>query len=236
MEQLSIITLSTKEPIEDFAKARNRELDKTKTEWVMFVDKDEEMSPELKKELDCHAPSALAMTNITGYKIRRIDRFLGKWLRFGETGNVKIVRLARKDSGRWERAVHEVWKIKGKAGELKSPIYHYHDSVGEMIGKIDRYSSIEAEWRSTVIPRLDRGIYKNIIDIDLGSKAGMTMLLLYPMGKFIWNYFVKLGFLDGMEGFILAGLMSFHSFLVRSKQLETLMYRSFAAAHQSKKY
>lgn len=207
MKQLTIITLHTKRPIEDFAKARNEELDKAKTEWVMFVDKDEEISPALKKEIDCRA-----MTSIAGYKIRRIDRFLGRWMKHGETGNVKIVRLAKKESGRWERPVHEIWKIRGKVSELKNPIYHYHDSVEEMIEKIDRYSSIEAEYR--------RNTLLHCYIVSLLKAKIILELVLYPLGKFVWNYIFKLGFLDGMEGFILAGLMSFHSFLVRSKQYE----------------
>lgn len=225
MKRLSIITLRTKEPIADFAKARNEELSKVKTKWILFLDKDEEMSPKLAEEIQQvleNPNSKLQITN-NGYKIRRRDRFLGKWLRFGETGNVKIVKLARKDSGRWERPVHEIWKIKGKVGELKNPIYHYHNSVEEMIERIDRYSSMEAEFRKNTLLR-----HYPLKAVPFG-RAGIVRLLkvritmeltLYPLLKFVYNYIFRLGFLDGMEGFILAGLMSFHAFLVRSKQLE----------------
>ena len=208
-----VIVVKEKFPIQDFSEVRNRALDRVRGEWVMFVDSDEIVTAELKEEIlyRFRIPSTTlraSMSGMTGYKLRRRDGFLGKWLRYGETAGVRLLRLAKKDVGQWVRPVHEVWKINGKIGELKNPLLHYsHDSVDEMVEKIDIYSGIEAEYRSK--KQVNR----------LSGYQVITEMILFPVGKFIQNYILRLGFLDGMEGFIHAGMMSFHSFLVRAKLL-----------------
>ena len=125
----------------------------------------------------------------------------GKWLKHGETGSVKLLRLARKDEGRWVRPVHEVWQVKGQTLELKNPLLHYpHQTVKELLEEINFYTSLNAQ-----------------VFYDQGVRARPWQIIVYPLGKFIKNYFWKWGFLDGMAGFLSAVFMSFHSFLTRSK-------------------
>ena len=196
-----VIVVKGKSPVSDFSKVRNVSLGKAKGEWVLFVDSDEVVSEKLRNEILYRFRIESGMT---GYKLKRQDRFLGKWLRHGETAGVRLLRLAKKGAGRWERPVHEVWKINGRVGEFKNAILHYsHDSIGGLVEKLDRYSEIEAEWRLG----------------KLGKLGILIEMILFPSGKFIHNYIFRLGFLDGMEGFIHAGMMSGHSFLVRGKVL-----------------
>ena len=138
-----VIVVKENFPVKDFSEVRNRALDRAKNEWVLFVDEDEEVSQQLAREIR----RVVEFSNI-GYFIRRRDKFLGKWLKHGETANIRLLRLARKDVGHWIRPVHEVWKTKGETGEFKDPLLHYsHDSVEEMVEKLDRYSGMEAEYR-----------------------------------------------------------------------------------------
>ena len=206
-----VLVVKEKFPISDFSEVRNRALDRAKEEWVMFLDSDEEVSNELKEEIKAFINknyNNYKNYNISGIYLKRWDRFLGRWLEYGETANVSLLRLARKDAGHWIRPVHEVWKIKGETGEFKNPLLHYsHDSVEEMVEKIDIYSGIEAEYRSK--KQVNR----------LSGYQVITEMILFPVGKFIQNYILRLGFLDGMAGLIHAGMMSFHSFLVRAKLL-----------------
>ena len=106
MNNLTIITLNRPD-ITDFAAARNAELAKAKTDWVLFVDTDEKITPELKSEITkvCSLESDI----FSAYYIPRLDTFLGHELRHGETGHAKFIRLAKKDFGLWQRPVHEVW-------------------------------------------------------------------------------------------------------------------------------
>lgn len=185
--------------ISDFSAVRNKALEKAKGEWALFVDSDEVVSQQLAREIK----RVVEFSN-NGYFLRRQDKFLDRWLRHGETASVKLLRLAKKNAGRWVRPVHETWKVNGRIGELKKPLWHYsHNTVEDMVEKIDRYSGMEAEFRVGRLGRLR----------ILGE------MVLFPIGKFIYNYFWRLGFLDGVPGFIHAGMMSSHSFLVRTKIL-----------------
>ncbi len=194
--KLGIITLE--EPnIQDFAKARNSALKKSTADWIFFVDDDEVVTPELAREIKF----ALNSHDFDAYLIPRRDTFLGRELKHGETGNAKFIRLAKKDFGKWVRPVHEVWTGKGRVGELKNPLLHTpHQSISTFLTKIDNYSSIEAKYR-----------------YSKGKKSSLFKIFVYPLGKFKYNYFFKLGFLDGVPGLIMAIMMSFHSYLTWTK-------------------
>lgn len=182
---------------DDFASQRNFGLQKAKGEWVLFVDSDERISVSLKKEI----LEAIKDTDTDGYYLKRMDMLFGKRLRYGETSNVRLLRLGRRGKGEWTRRVHEVWNIDGSVGELESAILHTpHPTVGEFITSINRYTTLNA-----------KELYAE------GRKTNVFEIICYPLGKFIQNYVFRLGFLDGAEGAILAIMMSFHSFLTRSK-------------------
>lgn len=199
MNNLTIITLN-KPGITDFAAARNTELAKAKTDWVLFVDSDEKITPALKAEI-LSITSNPSPSLYSAYYIPRLDTFLGRELHHGETGHAKFIRLARRDFGKWERPVHEIWVGSRKVGELKNPLLHYpHPTISSFLEKINRYSTLEAEYR-----------YK------AGKKSNLFKIWFYPLAKFKYNYLFRLGFLDGVPGIIMAIMMSFHSYLTWTK-------------------
>ncbi len=182
----------------NFAEQRNFGLKKAKNEWVLFLDADEVVPKELAEEI----VNKLQTTNISGYCIRRRDYWMGKELRHGETANAKLLRLARKGSGKWNRAVHEEWRVKGEIGELNNPILHYpHNSIKEFLTDLNNYSTHHAE--------------ENIKE---KKRFNFLFVIFHPVGKFFVNYILRLGFLDGTHGFVQAAFMSFHSYLSLSKQ------------------
>lgn len=183
----------------DFAAQRNFGLEKAKGEWVFFVDADERVSPTLRAEITKAIGENDSIYN--GFYFKREDKIWGKALKFGETMNVRLLRLAKKGIGAWEKPVHEVWNIKGQIGIFQSPLLHYpHQTVSEFLEEINFYSTLRAE-----------ELYK------AGKKSNLLEILFYAKAKFFQNYFLRRGFLDGMDGFTVALIMSFHSFLVRSK-------------------
>lgn len=198
---LTIITLNRPD-ITDFAAARNAELAKAKTDWVLFVDSDEKITPDLKAEI----LTAIKSSKYSAYYIPRQDTFLGRILRHGETGHAKFIRLAKKDFGKWERPVHEVWLARrshggGGVGTLVNPLLHTpHESIASFLEKINKYSSLEADYR-----------YAH------GVKSSLFKIWFYPLAKFKYNYIFRLGFLDGVPGCIMAIMMSFHSYLTWTK-------------------
>jgi glycosyltransferase involved in cell wall biosynthesis len=183
----------------NFSDARNFGLEKARHEWVLFIDADERISSSLQYEIVSSITSSIE--NYTGYYLKRTDVMWGKELRFGEVGNIALLRLAKKGSGKWTGHVHERWQVKGKTTKLKKALLHYpHQNVTEFLREINYYTDIRAE-----------ELYK------LKKKTSLLAIAAYPLAKFLQNYIFKQGFRDGVRGMILALMMSFHSFLVRGK-------------------
>ncbi|OGK10055.1 hypothetical protein A2767_00290 [Candidatus Roizmanbacteria bacterium RIFCSPHIGHO2_01_FULL_35_10] len=224
----------------DFAGQRNFGMTKAKNEWVFFLDADEEVSDELQNEIkSIHrnfqfpiSPSTSSGsrvksrdnfqsnpeskilnskdTEVAAFYIKRRDFFWGEELKYGETMKLRnqgIIRLFNKGSGRWEGKVHEVYKLKSQISNVKTfhnYLNHFpHQTVKEFLEEVNFYSSLRAK------ELLVQGKSSNIFEI-----------IFYPLGKFLLTYFVKLGFLDGVQGFVYAFFMSFHSFLVRTKHYQ----------------
>lgn len=183
----------------DFSTQRNWAMEKAKNEWILFVDADEIVTPELATEL--YQQTTQFLTELNGFYLKRVDFLWGRKVRFGDAGNTKILRLAKKTKGKWRGKVHEVWEVLGEKGTLKNPLYHYpHPSVHDFLKEINYYSNLRSQ------ELFDKKISVNFFSI-----------IFYPLGKFVINYFFKLGFLDGTAGMISALMMAFYSFLVRGK-------------------
>lgn len=181
----------------DFSSQRNYGLNKTNNRWVLYIDSDEIVSGNLRKEIE----DAVIKDDYDGYLINRTDVVWGEKIKFGEFRNNYILRLGKKGKGEWKRKVHEKWKINGKIGKLQNSLDHFsHKSVSSFLTKINTYTDIRA-----------RELYEK------GVRSSFISIIIYPKAKFIQNYIFRLGILDGVAGLILAILMSLHSFLVRGK-------------------
>ena len=191
----------------DFASQRNYAIEKASSDWIFFVDSDEVVSSQLADEII----SKIGETKYSGFYLRRLDTIFNQLILHGETGNTRIIRLAKKKSGKFSRSVHEHWEIKGGIGELINPLFHKKDHfISEFLDRISLYGPIDA--------------------INLrneGKPFNFFRLLAYPKAKFVQNYFFRKGFLDGYCGLFGAYLMSVQSLSVRvfqwtSKKLSSL--------------
>ncbi len=196
------IVYHTFKVVREFAALRNKLLSSAKNDWVFFLDADERLvadEGEVRRVLEV----AVSKGNVAVSFLRQ-DIFLGKMLKWGEVAHVRLPRLMLKEKVKFFRSVHELPECEGSV--LKSELVIQHDSqesVAHFFSKVGGYSLLEAESRSKA-----------------EKLSFFTQLLFYPVGKFIFNYGVRLGFLDGWRGFIYATLMSFHSFFVRVFQYE----------------
>ncbi len=180
----------------DFSAQRKFGVEKTKNDWVIFVDADERISSDLATEI-----KERISDEFSGFLIPRRDFIWGKELLHGETGRTKLLRLFNKNKGELRGKVHETWETKSNVGVLVNPIKHYpHPTISEFLREINFYTDLRAQELK-----------------EKGVRANALSIILYPKAKFIVNYFIKLGFLDGIPGLVHATLMSFHSFLVRGK-------------------
>lgn len=185
--------------IKSFAKARNDILDIVKTDWVLFLDSDEVLESSSFEEV----ARTISNNFHDGVTINRQDYFHGQPLKYGEAGKLEIIRLFKKNSGKFIGAVHEVVEIKGIIGNSNIQISHFsHPNISEFLASITKYASIMAK------------------HTDYDKTSVILKMLFFPIGKFIHNYILKLGFLDGWRGLAYAYLMSLHSFFVRVNKIE----------------
>jgi len=181
---------------DNFAEARNRAMLQAKSKYILFIDADEVVSKEM-KEYIVQIPEK---TQIPAFAFKRVDFFWNTKMRFGEAGNTYVTRLVTKDCGSFIRPVHEVWQG-SKVKKVDCPLYHYpHPTISSFLHSINTYSSLNAAYM-----------------LSQGKNIGTLELIVLPLGKFMYTYFFKLGFLDGAAGFIYSFMMSFHSFLTRAK-------------------
>lgn len=184
----------------DFASQRNFAETQVKGDWILFLDADEALSAELRQEIQ----SMEVPPGYFAFYLRRRDFFWGAELKHGETSSARnkgFIRLYRRGSGKWEGVVHEKFVTNAETRQLGAFIDHHpHQSIAEFLTDVNRYSTFRAN-------ELKKA----------GVRAGWMDVSIRPAGKFAYNYFLKLGFLDGPAGFVYAFMMSFHSFLVRSK-------------------
>ena len=181
--------------IANFAAQRNQALKLAKNDWVLFVDDDEEVKPKLAREIQ----TAINKTDFSGFYLRRLDQYHHQVLLHGETGSIKLLRLAKKNAGAWVRPVHEIWQVAGATGELAEPLIHNRaELTTPFIERVIFYGPIDAKALTTE-----------------NKPFSYWRLLFNPLVKFMVNYQLRLGFLDGTLGLFQAYLMSIQSLSVR---------------------
>ncbi|RLD96439.1 MAG: glycosyltransferase family 2 protein [Aquificota bacterium] len=171
--------------------------------WVMIVDADERVTPELKKEIQ----RVLEAPKHQGYSIGRLNHFLGHPLRHGgwSPKEDRNIRLFMRDKGRYEdKEVHADVIVEGSVGHLRHPLIHYsYRSLDQYFRKMERYT----RWAAMDIAKK-------------GSPVKWHHVTLRPLGDFIKLYFMKLGFLDGFPGLIIALLSAYYVMVKYSRAWE----------------
>ena len=168
-----------------FGKQKQRAVELAKNDWIFVLDSDERITDMLKDEI----LSALQKADFDGYLIPRLNYFFGKSIKHCGLYPDYTIRLFNRNLGYFtDDDVHERVIIKGKIGTLKNHlIHHAYDTVEEFIAKQNRYST-------------------------LSSKSSKTKALIAPLWTFLRIFCLKLGFLDGWRGFVIAKLYSQYTF------------------------
>lgn len=186
--------------ITDFAAVRNQAAGAATQEILFYLDSDEVVHPDSYQAF----ADLVTQTDWQGLTVKRQDLFIGKILHWGEVGNVQLLRIFRKNAFQFVRPVHEVAEVDGFIWNSGVIITHAaHDSISSFWTKICTYLQLEVRLRW-----------------EEGEQVSVWHLLCWPTGKFLQNYILRLGVLDGWRGFIYALLMSVHSFGVRASLYE----------------
>ncbi len=176
--------------------------DLTKNEWIMFIDADEEIPPELAEEI--RGVLKEERKGVDGFHVYRRTYYLGRWIRYGGWYPDYEIRLYRRDKGRWEGGLHAKVVVNGKVGSLKNQYLHYnYRDISDQIQIIDRYSQIAVEDM-----------------LKKGEKFSLLKLLFHPPFRFVKEYLLKSGFRDGLPGLIIIVATMFYVFIKYAKLWE----------------
>ncbi|WP_022847497.1 MULTISPECIES: glycosyltransferase family 2 protein [unclassified Desulfurobacterium] len=179
---------------DNFINQKNYALSLCTKDWVLFLDDDEVVDEKLKREIELVKKQN---SEYKGFYINRLTNYLGKWIKHAWYPDWQL-RLARRDSCRWEGdEVHETLKVNGKTGYLKGNLLHYsYPDIETHLKKLNLYTTLYA-----------KGTHKR------GKRFSKTKLITSSIGAFIRRYFIKKGFLDGFEGFVVSVMSSYYTFL-----------------------
>ena len=171
---------------------KNRLLDMARNDWVFSIDADEEISPQLRKEI-LRIKSGEPGDRISGYSIPRCVFHEGRWIRHGNWYPDRKVRLWRKGQAQWQGNPHEKLMLQGNARRLRGDLLHFsNESIDQLLGKISLVSTLY----------VGRAQAQD-------KRAGWVDLLVRPWWKFFRAYIIRLGFLDGWQGYYIAWMESF---------------------------
>jgi len=202
------------------------------TEWVMRLDADEVLSPELVGELARRLPTL--SPDVTGVNLNRRHVFLDRWIRHGGRYPLTLLRVWRRGAGRIEQRLMDEHMVlqHGNSVTFESDFSdHNLQDLGFFTEKHNKYATREA------IDRLNEELHFFAPDVAVSvggsnAQAGRKRLAkqkvynrlpfgLGPLAYFLWRYFAQLGFLDGREGLIYHFLQGFwYRFLVEAKIFE----------------
>ena len=191
-----------------FAQTKIYALSKTKYDWVLWIDADEEITPGLAEELKQFKQS---LNRYAAYDVARRAFFLGKWIKHSGWYPARVTRLFNKQQISFnEKEVHEHLKMEGTVGKFKNDLNHYTGpSIEHYFIKYNTYTSLAA---------------KELF--EKGKKATVIDILLRPIFLFCKMYIFRLGFLDGLQGLILAAFSSSYVFTKYCKLWELNRERS----------
>lgn len=175
-----------------FGPAKREGVAKANGDWILSIDADEEVTPELAKEIRA---AVEAEAGLSGFAMPRRTQFLGRWIYHCGWYPDPVLRLFRKADGNFDEApVHERVVLKGSVGRLKYDLLHYsYPTLDSYFTKFNRYTTLAAE-----------------AAFERGRRAGAWDITVRPLACFLKHYFLKRGFLDGLEGLIISVLSSCH--------------------------
>lgn len=190
-----------------FGPQKNRALDLATGEWVLSIDADERVPPELAISIQqtLKAPTAQA------YRIARLSNFCGRWIRHSGWWPDHVVRLFQRGAGRFtEVAVHERIEVQGALATLSGHFLHYpYASLEVFIDKINHYSTEAAR-----------------MAFDRGRRTSVLGPFGHAFWTFVRHYVLRRGFLDGWQGLVLAGMAATGSFYRYAKLYELMRRRA----------
>jgi len=182
-----------------YANQKNFAAQQASYDWILSLDADESLSEALEAEIWKLKKSG---PEFEAYVMPRLAQYLGRWIRHSGWYPDRKIRLYDRRKAQWEGSyVHESLKVDGKIGRLEGNLLHFTcASLSEHLRAMDRYTTLAAEQL-----------------LATREKPTWSRMILDPPWTFAQTYFLKLGFLDGLEGLTIAYMAAFYNFLKFAK-------------------
>ncbi len=210
-----------------------------RNDWVLIVDADEVVPPELADEIG----ERIGSGEVEGYYLNMKYYFLGGRIRHAGYSECWNLRLFQHRLGRYERLpvrpgvatgdneAHEHVQLQGRAIRLRHELDHYaYPTISTWIEKHERYATWEAEL-------FERFLHDPVPEgIGLGKRFKRYLKKIYlrlpmrPLIRFVYAYLFRLGFLDGRRGLVFCGLLAWYDFLCWAKVVERRLTRESESA------
>ena len=178
---------------DNFSAQKNFAINQATNEWVVFFDPDEEISKDLVKEIQ----NVLIKPQANAYYVRREFHFMGKRIKYSGLQNDWVIRLFHKGYCRYDgNLVHETLEVRGSTAKMSTSVPHYtYKTFDDYTAKMHKYSALQAQM-----------LYEK------KKKPSLFHFLIRPWYRFWHQFLIRLGFMDGKEGFILAYVSAFSVF------------------------
>jgi glycosyltransferase involved in cell wall biosynthesis len=195
------------EPWRGYGPQKQFALEQARGPWVFSIDADEEVSPELAREIEALDGSA------DGYLVPRVVWYLERWIRHGVWYPDPVLRLFRRDGARFTLdSVHERVVLQGRVGRLKGALHHFsYRDIAHHVSRMNEMASLAASQMA-----------------ERGQRAGWLRLGLQPGWEFLRSYVLQRGFLDGKPGLVVAALHAHYTFLKYARLYERTLLRGKA--------
>jgi glycosyltransferase involved in cell wall biosynthesis len=184
------------EPWKGYVAQKASAAQKGTQDWLLGLDADEVVSPALRQQLEGLFADRAQLELFAAYSFPRLTLFCGRWIRHGDWSPDRTIRLWHRDLAEWGGIdPHAKLKVQGKVGKLRGDLLHYHaGSIGDQIAKITTYSD---DFVQDALRRQRRTTW-----LDLAVR---------PAWRFLRGYVLRLGFLDGWQGYYLACMTAAHT-------------------------
>lgn len=186
-------------PWRGYAGQKNLASESASNDWILSIDADEALSEALEGEIWQIKKNG---PQFDGYTMPRLAQYLGRWIYHSGWHPDRKIRLFDRRCSSWQgEFVHESVRVNGTVGHLEANLLHFTcQSLSEHLRTMDRYTTLAAEQ-------------------IIAEKRAVTWsrLLLDPPWTFCQTYFLKAGFLDGVEGLAIANMAAFYNFLKYAK-------------------
>lgn len=185
-----------------FGRQKNFAVTLAENDWVLCLDADERVSPELRTSIIQLLASVPACQV---YEMARCNRFMQRWLRHGEGYPDWSLRLFNRNAAQWnDDAIHEKVVSGSGVGRLRGDLLHESaQDLASYLDKQNKYTTLQAKKLFAA-----------------GKSAGYATLLLSPLLRFVKFYFLRLGFMDGVPGLIHIAIGCYNSFMKYAKLME----------------